>query len=216
MPTRKINSDSLARHRKFEKCLSGFFRLFGNLCALCFEKTVSQITEGNHRDKMQHWCCCLTDNQVHDNWDLLDGTQRLISGPGWYDLVKQRSAGWQSSIPKRRLPGNGPCPALCEKGCFIAHCRPITCTTHVCEKMIFVLVSAGLSDADCYKPLQIDEIVGLPNLFHILHNGDGKGVSTSAFEQRIRLIETLTKRLGEISPGRRNELAAMAIQRFLN
>jgi hypothetical protein len=204
--TKKINSDSLARHRKFEKCLSGFFKLFGNLCALCFEETVLQITEGGHRDKMQHWCCCLTDNQVHDNWDLLDAIHRLISGPGWYDLVKQRSEGWQSSIPKRRLPGNG---------CLIAHCRPITCTTHVCEKMIFVLVSAGLSNADFSKPLQIDEIVGLPNLFHILHNGDGKSVSTLAFEQRIRSIEALTKKLGEISPGRRNELAAMAIQRFL-
>ena len=135
----QLSSGNLELFKEIEKSLWRFFRLFGNLCLLCYQETVKQVNKGKGRDNQEYWCCCIIDNQVHDNWVSLNAVQRRIGGKNWYEEIKKETNFFRSEIISRRMPGNGPCPALKETGCMIKRFRPITCTTQLCEKMLFVL-----------------------------------------------------------------------------
>lgn len=168
-----LNSNYLKWYKEIEKSLWKFFRLFDNLCLLCFQNTIKQINEGGWRDNRNYWCCCIIDNQIHDNWESINTIQKRIGDENWYQKIKANTD-FRNSILKRRLPGNGPCPALCEQGCLIQRFRPITCTTQVCEKMLYVLSKLEIKDVGWSKPLQIEDIIELPEILKILYGLENK------------------------------------------
>lgn len=141
-----------------EHKLSLLFRLFSPLCAKCFFRTLSEA-ENQQRSNRQFWCCCLTDNQVHDHWESLDTIQRL-EDINWYKKLTANDI----AVRKRRTLGNGPCPALGPSGCLIRKCRPATCSTLVCEKMLYVLSKSRILTCRITGPLQVEDIVNVPDI----------------------------------------------------
>ncbi len=163
-----LNSNYLEWYKEIEKSLWRFFRLFDNLCLLCFQETITQINDGGLRNNRNYWCCCITDNQIHDNWESINAIQKRIGGKNWYQKIKSKTD-FRNSIFKRRLPGNGPCPALCEQGCLIQQFRPITCATQLCEKMLYILSKLEIKNVAWSTPLQIEDIIELPEILRIIY-----------------------------------------------
>lgn len=191
-----LNSNYLEWYKEIEKSLWKFFRLFDNLCLLCFQKTINQINEDGLQSNRNYWCCCIIDNQIHDNWESINAMQERISGKNWYQKIKANTD-FRNSILKRRLPGNGPCPALCEQGCSIQRFRPITCTTQLCEKMLYILSKLKVKNVDWTKPLQIEDIIELPEILKILY---GLGNKQKASRQQVRdYIDSINKIRGALS-----------------
>ena len=154
----EINSQYVRWFLEIEKELEAFFRLFQFLCERCYLDTIEKV-RNHQRDGRQYWCCCLIDNQVHDCWPSLDAIQKRFT-TDWYQKLRQRD-----SLPvKARMPGNGPCPALGLSGCMIKKCRPITCTTQICEKMLYILKRLKVVILDNSQPLQIEGIISLPDI----------------------------------------------------
>ena len=211
----RIHSDNVKKYKQIEKTLFRLFRLFDNLCMLCYEETIHQIKEGGNRNKVRHWCCCLTDNQVHDHWESLDNIQKVICGPNWYDTVKKKHTVWRAVAQKRSLPGNGPCPALGSGGCLICSCRPITCTTQLCEKMIFILSKMGISKANYTRPLQIEEIIRLPNILRIVYGQEKGKIDFLQVESYVKSIEGLRVEFEKFDLSQRRKMVVEAINCFL-
>lgn len=177
-----LTSNYLEWYKEIERSLWKFFHLFDNLCLLCFQKTINQINEGGRRNNRNYWCCCITDNQIHDSWESINALQERINGKNWYQKIKSKTD-FRDSIFKRRLPGNGPCPALYEQGCLIQQFRPITCTTQLCEKMLYILSKLETKNVEWSKPLQIEDIIELPEILKILYGLENK---QKASRQNVR------------------------------
>lgn len=157
------NSQYVQWFSEIEHELALLFKLFSPLCEMCFSTTLEQ--EKTHcRKKRQSWCCCLIDNQVRDNWKPLDFIQKR-NDTNWYQKITDKNA----DIKKGRMPGNGPCPALGKSGCLIKKCRPITCSTQVCEKMLNVLDKTGIFSNNATFALQIEDIIDVPDILPELY-----------------------------------------------
>ena len=125
----------------------------------------------------------MIDNQVHDHWETLTPVQSHYDR-SWYEKL--------APLPMGRMPGNGPCPALGEQGCRLRKCRPVTCTTQLCSKMLDVLQRVGLYDGRISSARQIEELLPLPDILHALYDSEKKKrkVSEQEVEQYLQMIGT--------------------------
>ena len=172
-----IHSRDLQQFHEIERALWKLFALFDPLCGRCARKTLREHAAGK-RDDREFWCCCMIDNQVHDHWDTLNPVQSHYDRK-WYDKL--------APLPMRRMPGNGPCPALGEQGCRLRKCRPVTCTTQLCAKMLAVLQRLGLYDGCTTAARQIEELVPLPDVLHALYCQGNKGKKVTPEEVQTYL-----------------------------
>ncbi len=175
-----IHSRDLQQFHDVERALWKLFSVFGPLCGRCARKTLREHAAGK-RDDRASWCCCMIDNQIHDHWDTLNPVQSHFDRK-WYDKLTPLSMG--------RMPGNGPCPALGAQGCRLRKCRPVTCTTQLCSKMLAVLRCVGLYDGRTTAARQIEELLPLPDILHALYRTGGKGrkVTRDEVAQYIGMI----------------------------
>lgn len=172
-----MNSQYINWYARIEKELFSFFMLFDDLCSQCYKTTIEQASSGS-RKKRKQWCCCLIDNQVHGYWKQLDTIQKKFNRNWYCDLKKKRlNLG-------RSMPGEGPCPALGPRGCMLSHHRPLTCTTQLCEKMLYVLNELNIIDVTHSSPLQIEDIIKLPSIGEELYGIKLK--SKKVFEKDVR------------------------------
>lgn len=212
----QLSSGNLKLFKEIEKSLWRFFRLFDNLCLLCYQETVKQINEGKGRDNQKYWCCCMIDNQVHDNWESLNAIQQKIDGKNWYKKIKKETDFFQNEIINRRMPGNGPCPAFGEIGCMIKGFRPITCTTQLCEKMLFVLSKLTIKNIVWDKPLQIEDIVKLPNILRTLYGLENKHkIYHQHAKEYIKSVNKIKTKFSQVNVVKKKQLIEETIHYFL-
>lgn len=184
----EMNSQYLRWFHALERELWSLYALFGDLCGRCARKTLRDAAAGC-REGRDQWCCCMIDNQVHDNWETLDPLQ-CRRDRGWYAKL--------TPLPLGRMPGNGPCPALGPTGCRLPQHRPITCTTQLCVKMLRVLQRLDLYAGHADFALQIEDIVPLPRILPVLYGSAGKkgaAVSVEDVDQYRRSIRVLRERM---------------------
>jgi hypothetical protein len=140
----------------------------------------------------------MIDNQVHDHWTTLNPIQSHFDNQ-WYERLTPLALG--------RMPGNGPCPALGEVGCRIARCRPVTCTTQLCNKMLRVLQLLTVYDGDTSSARQIEDILPLPDILFVLYNPIRKSrkVSDAEVQQYIAVIEGYYRKIMRIPESERSD-----------
>lgn len=194
MPTRQ----ELLAYQRLEKKMARLFRHFGDLCKHCFDHSVVALRERRDVDRRE-LCCCLVDNQVQDHWTTLNAAQNTMNGPNW---SKKLDANDQSTIDvgQRRLPGNGPCPALSCTGCILNSFRPPTCSTQLCPKMLRILNELGVITGPTAAPRQIEEVAGIKSPLNGLF-GINKATATAADIDRFSTaIEDLDRQCRELPP----------------
>lgn len=205
-----LNSEYLRWFKEIEKSMWAFFRLFGELCSLCAAKTNEQAARGI-RSKRKSWCCCMIDDQIHDNWQSLNSIQCRFDSK-WHEKIRQETEG--QTI--RRMPGNGPCPALGSKGCLIKQFRPITCTTQLCEKMLFVLGETGVIKKTQHAPLQIEDIIPLPNILADLYGiRKSRKIKSEEVVVYMNAVQDLRDRFKQIAPELKKRLIIQSIKIFM-
>lgn len=184
------NSQYLKWFHQIEKSLWKLFAQFDDLCGRCAKQTLheSKTSKRNARDE---WCCCMIDNQVHDNWPVLNANQNR-SDRNWYKKLVPLEIG--------RMPGNGPCPALGPNGCQLKKHRPITCTTQLCTKMLKALNRLNLIKCPVSRALQIEDIIKLPDILPSLYGTNRKTekVSKEDVEEYLSTINSLRSRFSNI------------------
>lgn len=171
----RIHSSDLQSFHEIERALWRLFACFGTLCDRCARKTLREHATGE-RGNRENWCCCMIDNQVHDHWDTLNPVQCHYDRK-WYEKLE--------TLPLGRMPGNGPCPALGEQGCRLRKCRPVTCTTQLCNKMLKVLEIWGLYIRPTESARQIEELIPLPDILHALYGAGSKRVKRKVEEGEV-------------------------------
>jgi hypothetical protein len=169
------NSQYLKWFYQIEKALWSLFDQFGDLCSRCATKTLQEVDHRQRKGRAA-WCCCMIDNQVHDNWEALN-TNQIRSDRDWYEKLPRQDMG-------RSMPGNGPCPALNETGCQLKKHRPITCTTQLCTKMLIVLNALGLVKCPVHHALQIEDLIELPDILPTLYGTARKPCNVSRDDVR--------------------------------
>ncbi len=191
------NSQYLKWFHQIEKELWKLFAQFDDLCARCAVQTLRESKSGQRKDR-DEWCCCMIDNQVHDNWDILNAHQ-CRSNRNWYEKLVPLDIG--------RMPGNGPCPALGPTGCQLEKHRPITCTTQLCSKMLKVLNILNLVRCSVTRALQIEDIIALPDILPALYgtNRNPRKVSKEEVECYLTTIKSLRKRYAALPQKLRRE-----------
>ena len=135
---------------------------------------------------------------------------------GWYNKLQEKSL----NLSCRRMPGNGPCPALGSKGCMIAKCRPVTCNTQLCEKMIYILVKAGVISPQKKAPLQSEDIISLPSILPDLFGCQHGGKVRQKFRQEdivtyISAVNRVKAVFARVPIDKRRYLASEAIEIFM-
>ncbi|NQU40584.1 MAG: hypothetical protein HQ523_11570 [Lentisphaerae bacterium] len=187
-----VNSNYLKWFHEIEKALWSFFGLFGELCGQCAQDTLEAMAAGE-REGRDAWCCCMIDNQVHDNWESLNAVQSRINRQ-WYDAIRREK--------RVRGVGNGPCPALGEQGCRIKKCRPITCTTQLCSKMLVVLNDLGVVQSATHRALQIEDLIALPDILPDLYGTrKGRTVSRADVDAYLAALQRMKERFTEAVKG---------------
>lgn len=186
----RIHSRDLQQFHRIERSLWRLFHVFGDLCSRCAEKTLREHAQGD-RSARQDWGCCMIDNQVHDHWTTLNPIQSHYDR-NWYDRLEPISLG--------KMPGNGPCPALGMKGCRIARCRPVTCTTQLCNKMLKVLKHWNVYNGETAYARQIEDFLDLPDILFALYEQDKKKrkVSDAEIAEYVKVIETYYRKIMRI------------------
>ena len=182
-----VNSRYLKWFHEIEKALWSLFNEFGDLCSRCAVQTLHEVASGNRKGR-DGWCCCMIDNQVHDNWEALNAIQ-CRSDRRWYDKLPHQDMG-------RSMPGNGPCPALSTEGCRLKKHRPITCTTQLCTKMLEVLKQSGVVRCSTHHALQIEDLIKLPDILPSLYGTARKpqNVSRQDVDAYIAAVRKLRDR----------------------
>ncbi len=191
------NSQYLKWFYQIEKELWRLFDQFDDLCSRCAVQTLSDSASGQRKGR-DEWCCCMIDNQVHDNWEILNANQ-CRSDRNWYKKLV--------SLEMGRMPGNGPCPALGPTGCQLKKHRPITCTTQLCSKMLKVLNILKLVKCSVNRALQIEDIINLPDILPALYgtNRKPRKVSREEVELYISTIKSLRKKYASLPQKQRRE-----------
>ena len=183
-----INSNYLKWFHQIEKGLWSFFGLFGDLCTRCALRTLDDVA-GGKREGTSEWCCCMIDNQVHDNWDSLNAVQNRFNRR-WYDSIRR-------SKDVRTLR-NGPCPALSEHGCRLKKCRPITCTTQLCRQMLVVLNDCKVIRTSPRAALQIEDLIALPDILPELYGiRNGRKVHQADVDAYLLAIRALKDKFAQ-------------------
>lgn len=168
----RIHSRDLQHFHDIERALWRLFACFGPLCGRCARKTLREHAAGE-RSSREVWCCCMIDNQVHDHWDSLNPVQSHFDRR-WYEKL--------TPLPLGRMPGNGPCPALGAAGCRLKRCRPVTCTTQLCSKMLEVLQRLHLYQGETASARQIEDFLPLPDILFALYGAGRTPRKVSAVE----------------------------------
>jgi len=181
------NSQYLKWFHEIEKALWSLFNEFGDLCSRCAVQTLREAESGQRKGRDQ-WCCCMIDNQVHDNWETLNAIQ-CRADRRWYEKLPRQDMG-------RSMPGNGPCPALSPDGCRLKRHRPITCTTQLCSKMLKELNGVGVVRCSTHHALQIEDLIDLPDILPALYGTSRKPqkVSRDEVERYIAAVRDLRDR----------------------
>jgi len=196
MTNLQTNSQHLRWFHELERELWRFYALFGDLCGRCARKTLRESSAVQRQGRDQ-WCCCMIDNQVHDNWETLNPLQ-CRRDRGWYESLVP--------LPLGRMPGNGPCPALGPSGCRLPRHRPITCTTQLCVKMLRVLKRLDLYAGHTDSARQIEDILPLPDILPVLYGAakNKRATATPAqVEQYRSAIRALRDRMASLAPAAR-------------
>jgi hypothetical protein len=187
-----VNSQYLKWFHQIEKALWSFFALFGNLCSTCARQTVQDVSTGKRKGR-DAWCCCMIDNQVHDNWESLNAVQTL-SDRHWYESIRRPRG--------MRTLGNGPCPALGDQGCRLKKWRPITCTTQLCSKMLVILKDLGVIRQSAHSALQMEDLIELPDILPDLYGTrKGRKVSLSDVEAYLSGVERMNEKFAKAMMG---------------
>ena len=193
-----LNSQYLRWFHGIEKTLWSFFSLFGDLCSRCANMTLDEVAS-NRRAQRDNWCCCMIDNQVHDNWEALNAIQERFNR-NWYEPLRRQD--------RPRMPGNGPCPALGPHGRLLKKYRPITCTTQFCTKMLAVLHRLGIVKNRAQSALQIEDLIKLPDILPTLYGSDRRrSIQQTDVDAYITAVRALTARLAAIPE--RDRIAAI-------
>lgn len=200
-----FNSQYEKWFREIERNLWSFFKPFGDLCRRCAGYTLACLERGDRRD-IPNWTCCMIDNQVHDNWELLNAHQCRYDRD-WYDKLKPRA--WRPE--RHRMPGNGPCPALSEKGCLLQKMRPITCTTQLCPKMLQVLNDLGLIRTKAASALQIEDLIRLPDILPVLYGSRKGKVETAQVQEYLTALREFRQRFESVPPDVREAAITKAL-----
>ncbi|MFU8780260.1 MAG: hypothetical protein ACNA71_04455 [Kiritimatiellia bacterium] len=190
----RIHSTDLQHFHDIERALWRLFGCFGPLCGRCARKTLREHAVGDRSARVD-WCCCMIDNQVHDHWDTLNPVQSHYDRK-WYEKLVP--------LPLGRMPGNGPCPALGEAGCRLRRCRPVTCTTQLCNKMLKVLAALDLYAGPTESARQIEEFVALPDILFALYGArrDNRKVPVSDVQVYLDAIHGYRRRLEAVPAAR--------------
>ena len=205
-----MNSQYLKWFREIELSLWYFFRLFGDLCSQCAEQTLIQV-RNNERKNKQSWCCCMIDNQVHDYWEPLNKIQSKFDN-NWHSKIKNIPSG----LGKNRMPGNGPCVALGINGCSLHKHRPPTCSTQLCEKMIFVLNELKITNSLKHAPLQIENIIILPDIVNVLYGvHKGKKVKLDDVKRYLKNLGDFRNKFALIDRKERKKVIDQSIRFFM-
>ncbi len=188
-----VNSQYLRWFHQIEKALWSFFALFGDLCGNCARRTLEDMSTGERKGR-DAWCCCMIDNQVHDNWESLNAVQTRFDRH-WYESMRR---------PKGvRTLGNGPCPALGDQGCRLKKCRPITCTTQLCSKMLVILKDLGVIRKSTHAALQIDDLIAVPDILPDLYGTrKGRKVSLSDVEAYLSGVKRINEKFAKAMRGK--------------
>jgi len=188
-----VNSQYVKWFHQIEKALWSFFALFGNLCSNCAHRTLQDLSTGGRKGS-EAWYCCMIDNQVHDNWESLNAVQTRFDR-NWYESMRRPRG--------MRTLGNGPCPALGEKGCRLPKCRPITCTTQVCSKMLVVLNDLGVIQKSTHAALQMEDLIALPDILPDLYGTrKGRKVSVSDVDAYLSEVKRMKEKFAEATSER--------------
>ena len=147
----------------------------------------------------------MIDNQVHDNWEALN-TNQVRAGRDWYEKLPRQDMG-------RSMPGNGPCPALNERGCQLKKHRPITCTTQLCTKMLVALNALNLIKSPVHHALQIEDLVDLPDILPTLYGTARKPVKVTRddVERYVAVVKSLRDRFSALPPAERKKALEQAL-----
>jgi hypothetical protein len=173
----------LKKFQEMEKMLKRFFSLFEDLCAHCFTESMGAISSGIRPHK--YMCCCLVDNQVHDHWQSLSKAQEMMNGPNWARVIEQNSF----TTGKRRMPNNGPCKALCERGCLLSCMRPPSCSTLVCSHMVRILVDLKLyQDPKHGEDCEVDELLGVQSPLDAMYGIKPGNTSSDQYVSALRAL----------------------------
>ena len=193
----------LSWYREIEKSLQAFFRLFNDLCSYCFELSIKTITVGN-KPKSDFLCCCLTDNQLRDNWICLDPIQRKMNGINWRKRLPTYSILQDSRIDK------GPCPALSCHGCSINSFRPPTCSTQLCKHMLTILHRLEMIPTPSSYPCQIEDLLSVQSPLNILFGIHHGNIGKDRIESYLLSLVTFTTRLKSIPQSERSRALSEA------
>ena len=204
------NSQYLKWFKEIESELWSFFRLFEDICGQCYNYTINQA-EGHAGRDISNWCCCLTDNQLHDNWDCLNPLQKTIDSK-WYEKLKGKGV----ELGRCRMPNNGPCPALGRQGCLLGHFRTISCTTQICGKMMEMMKRLKVIDNYKRAPLQIEDIIPLPVILPILYGIKPGKVDESQVKEYLRSLRDLKKKMKAIDQKERKKIVDEVMADYLN
>ncbi|MFA5358632.1 MAG: hypothetical protein WC310_02285 [Patescibacteria group bacterium] len=188
----------LTIYRQAEKELIGFFRVFDDLCKRCFDKSLEMVKEGRFIDR-DEMCCCLLDNQVQDHWNFIDRAQKAMNGPGWSKKLAEKNSNWLE-VGKRRLPGNGPCPALRRSGCALNSFRVPTCSTQLCPKMLRILNNLGIVKGKTAAPRQFEEFGNLYSPLNYLFGLEKKEAAAEKIDKFFQLIRDMKDKCKDVPP----------------
>jgi len=115
------------------------------------------------------------------------------------------------------MPGNGPCPALGPTGCLLKQYRPITCTTQLCEKMLTVLGKLDIIKMSKHAPLQIEDIVPLPDILQFLYGSrEGRKIKPEEVKEYFEKIKTLKTKFAKTNQETRKEVINETIIFFMD
>ncbi|MBT3194745.1 MAG: hypothetical protein HN341_19530 [Verrucomicrobia bacterium] len=198
------NSQYLKWFYQIEKALWALFDQFEDLCSRCAVKTLQEVERGQRKGR-DAWCCCMIDNQVHDNWEALNANQ-LRADRDWYEKLPRQDMG-------RSMPGNGPCPALGETGCQLKKHRPITCTTQLCTKMLVALNASNLVKCPTHHALQIEDLIDLPDILPSLYGTTRKPkkVTRDEVNRYVATIRSFRDRFAALPPAQRKKALERAM-----
>jgi len=148
---------------------------------------------------------------TNGHWESLNPIQSRFDCH-WYEKLTANGC----VTKKNSLPGNGPCPALGLSGCRVKKCRPATCSTQVCEKMLYVLNQSGTVACKTSSPLQIEELIGVTDImFELCGIKNRREITASDVREYKDAVARLRTRLASVQNGNRQTLIEQALEKYL-
>jgi|GEM_PF-1496461 len=183
---------ALNTYRQLEQKLIRVFRHFDGLCKHCFDDSVTALRDHRNVDP-DDLCCCLVDNQVQDHWRTTNAAQTAAHGSRWNKVLADKETDWLN-VGRRRLPGNGPCPALSCSGCILKDFRPPTCSTQLCPKMLRILNNLKIVTGPTTAPRQLEELGGVPSPLNAMFGLPGPKATPKSIAQFAHWLDEFDAR----------------------